>query len=139
MRKFRKYTYIIIIALVTLVVTAALFAFIAPGRTTEIIFNIVALIVSTTSVALAIHSQIHAERSRHVDERVIRDLREINQTVEHDSAVDRSLRYKLDKIIAQNEIIYQKMGGDLDDFAEKTSSAAHKKQVEQRQKEVPKD
>ena len=94
------------------------------------------MIVSTVSVSLAIHSQIHAERSRRVDERVIRDLREITQTVENDSAVDRSIRYKLDKITAQNEMIYEKLGGNLDELSEKSSRIAHDKQQERHRNEA---
>ncbi len=135
MRKVRKYTYILITILIILVSIGAFFAFMTPNRITEISFNIIALIVSTISVALAIHAQVTTERSRLADERLLRDLREIDRNVEGDAAVDRSLRYKLDKIIAQNELIYVKMGGKLEDFNEKAADAAHEKQVEQRRKE----
>lgn len=130
MKKFRKYIIVMITILASLVLIGALFLLLSPGPETEKAFNIIAMIVSTVSVALAIHSQIHAERSRRVDERVIRDLREITQTVENGSAVDRSIRYKLDKITAQNEMIYEKLGSNLDELSEKSSRIAHDKQQE---------
>ena len=135
MRKVRRNTYILIAILIILVSVGAFFAFMTPNRITEISFNIIALVVSTISVSLAILSQLSTERSRKIDERVMRDLREIDRNVEDDAAVDRSLRYKLDKIIAQNEIIYVKMGGNLEDFNEKTADFAREKQLEQRRKE----
>ena len=136
MRKFRKYIIVMITILASLVLIGALFLFLSPGPGTEKTFNIIAMIVSTVSVSLAIHSQIHAERSRRVDERVIHDLREITQTVENDSAVDRSIRYKLDKIMAQNEMIYEKLGGNLDELSEKSSRIAHDKQQERHRNEA---
>lgn len=135
MHKVRRNTYILTAILVILVSIGAFFAFMTPNRITEISFNIIALVVSTISVSLAILSQLSTERSRKIDERVMRDLREIDRNVEDDAAVDRSLRYKLDKIIAQNEIIYVKMGGNLEDFNEKTADFAREKQLEQRRKE----
>lgn len=135
MHKVRRNTYILTAILVILVSVGAFFAFMTPNRITEISFNIIALVVSTISVSLAILSQLSTERSRKIDERVMRDLREIDRNVEDDAAVDRSLRYKLDKIIAQNEIIYVKMGGNLEDFNEKTADFAREKQLEQRRKE----
>ena len=135
MHKVRRNTYILIAILIILVSVGAFFAFMTPNRITEISFNIIALVVSTISVSLAILSQLSTERSRKIDERVMRDLREIDRNVEDDVAVDRSLRYKLDKIIAQNEIIYVKMGGNLEDFNEKTADFAREKQLEQRRKE----
>lgn len=136
MKKFRKYIIVMITILACLVLIGALFLLLLPGPGTEKAFNIIAMIVSTVSVSLAIHSQIHAERSRRVDERVIRDLREITQTVENDSAVDRSIRYKLDKITAQNEMIYEKLGGNLDELSEKSSRIAHDKQQERHRNEA---
>ena len=136
MKKFRKYIIVMITILASLVLIGALFLLLAPGPGTEKAFNIIAMIVSTVSVSLAIHSQIHAERSRRVDERVIRDLREITQTVENDSAVDRSIRYKFDKITAQNEMIYEKLGGNLDELSEKSSRIAHDKQQERHRNEA---
>ena len=136
MKKFRKYIIVMITILASLVLIGALFLLLSPGPGTEKAFNIIAMIVSTVSVSLAIHSQIHAERSRRVDERVIHDLREITQTVENDSVVDRSIRYKLDKITAQNEMIYEKLGGNLDEFSEKSSRIAHDKQQERRRNEA---
>lgn len=136
MKKFRKYIIVMITILASLVLIGALFLLLAPGPGTEKAFNIIAMIVSTVSVSLAIHSQIHAERSRRVDERVIHDLREITQTVENDSAVDRSIRYKLDKITAQNEMIYEKLGGNLDELSEKSSRIAHDKQQERHRNEA---
>lgn len=135
MKKFRKYIIVMITILASLVLIGALFLLLSPGPETEKAFNIIAMIVSTVSVTLAIHSQIHAERSRRVDERVIRDLREITQTVENGSAVDRSIRYKLDKITAQNEMIYEKLGGNLDELSEKSSRIAHDKQQERHHNE----
>lgn len=136
MKKFRKYIIVMITILASLVLIGALFLLLSPGPGTEKAFNIIAMIVSTVSVSLAIYSQIHAERSRRVDERVIHDLREITQTVENDSVVDRSIRYKLDKITAQNEMIYEKLGGNLDEFSEKSSRIAHDKQQERRRNEA---
>jgi hypothetical protein len=44
-------------------------------------------------------------------ERMIKQINEMRKNISNDVAIDKNLRYKLDKIIALDEQIYKKMGG----------------------------
>ena len=42
---------------------------------------------------------------------MIHELNKMRQNVDNDMAIDKNVRYKLDKIIALDEQIYKKVGG----------------------------
>ncbi len=134
MKKYNKILFVIIVIFTVLLFAGAILAFVSPDSFSEAAFNTIMLLVSGGSIIVALMAQSSAEHSRRISERIIRNIYDIDKNLDADAAVDRSIRYKLDKIMIQNEKIYEKLGGDMEKFRTESSTAARAKQQEYRKK-----
>ena len=70
--------------------------------------------ISAASIAIAIFSQLAADKEAHRLEKVIKNINEIDRSLESDMKTDESMRRKLDRILALEEEIYHRVGGRKD-------------------------
>ena len=77
-------------------------------------FDTIILLTAIISIGIAIYSQMSADKDARRVEKLVRDLSEVDKTIENDMAIDKNVRYKLDHIIALEEEIYKKVGGRKD-------------------------
>jgi ribosomal protein S13 len=86
-------------------------AIIAPKTLSDTIYDLIIMTISGISIAIAIYSEVELNmESRRVD-KMVRQISEMRKNISSDVAIDKNLRYKLDKIIALDEQIYKKVGG----------------------------
>lgn len=83
----------------------------SPKTLADSAYDIVILLVSGVSIAVAIYSEVELNHESRRVEKMIHELNEMRQNVDNDMAIDKNTRYKLDKIIALDEQIYKKVGG----------------------------
>ncbi len=111
MRKFRKTIFFITIGMTVVILAGMLSLILSPRTVADSVSDIIFLIVSGASIAIALYSQLEADKeSRHVA-KMVKELAEMRKNVDNDMAIDKNVRYKLDKIIALDEQIYKKVGG----------------------------
>lgn len=111
MRKFRKTIFFITIGMTVVILAGMLSLILSPRTVADSVSDIIFLIVSGASIAIALYSQLEADKeSRHVT-KMVKELAEMRKNVDNDMAIDKNVRYKLDKIIALDEQIYKKVGG----------------------------
>ncbi len=135
MKKSQKAIHLLLGVFIIVILAGAIFALLSPNSVSETMLDIIMLAISAGSIALAFIAQASANHSRRVSERIIRNIYDIDKNLDADAAVDRSIRYKLDKIMAQNEEIYEKLGGNIEEFRSKSSAAARGRHQEYRKEE----
>ena len=100
MNNFRKTIFVISILIAIVVAMGIAAAIIAPKTLSDTIYDLI-----------AIYSEVELNmESRRVD-KMVRQISEMRKNISSDVAIDKNLRYKLDKIIALDEQIYKKVGG----------------------------
>lgn len=102
----------IIFAVLTFVGLAMLI--ISSKELTDSLFDCVILLISAASIAIAIFSQLVADKESRRIEKLVREIGAINKTTEEDLKQDENLRRKLDKILYLEEEIYRRSGGRKD-------------------------
>ncbi len=114
MRKFRKTMFVITIlfAVITFLGLASLIF--STKDFSDSLFDCIVLFISATSIAIAIFSQLSADKESRRIEKIVREIGEINKITEEDFKQDESLRRKLDKILYLEEEIYRRTGGRKD-------------------------
>lgn len=111
MRSNRKALFILTIILAVVFVIGFIMVLLSPKTLTDSAYDVVILLISGVSIAVAIYSEVGLNReARHV-EKMVHELNEMRKNVDNDMAIDKNVRYKLDKIIALDEQIYKKVGG----------------------------
>ena len=114
MRKFRKTIFFITIGMTVVILAGMLSLILSPRTVADSVSDIIFLIFFGASIAIALYSQLEADKeSRHVT-KMVKELAEMRKNVDNDMAIDKNVRYKLDKIIALDEQIYKKVGGRKD-------------------------
>jgi hypothetical protein len=83
----------------------------SPKTLTDSAYDVVILLVSGVSIAIAIYSEVELNREARRVGKMVHELNEMRENVDNDMAIDKNVRYKLDKIIALDEQIYKKVGG----------------------------
>ncbi len=111
MRKYRKTIFAITIVIAIIILLGLITVIIAPKTLVDTTYDIIILIVSSISIALAIYSEIGFNRESRRVEKMVKQIEEMRKNVDNDMAIDKNVRYKLDKIIALDEQIYKKVGG----------------------------
>lgn len=109
MKKVRYITYAATILLMVVLIVGIIMQIISPRSATETAFEIIALVVSCSSVTIAIVTQISAYRDHKKFTGIIRELHEIDRDVDSGAALDQSVRNKLDELIALDSRIYHKL------------------------------
>ena len=111
MNNFRKTIFVISILIAIVVAMGVAAAIIAPKTLSDTIYDLIIMTISGISIAIAIYSEVELNmESRRVD-KMVRQISEMRKNISSDVAIDKNLRYKLDKIIALDEQIYKKVGG----------------------------
>ena len=111
MLKFKKVIFFATIGLAFVILVGMLTLIFSPKAALDSVYDTIILVVSGASIAIAIYSQIEADKDSRRVAKLLKELSEMRKNVENDMAIDKNLRYKLDKIIALDEQIYKKVGG----------------------------
>ncbi len=111
MNKFRKTMFIITIIFAVLTFFGLAMLIISSKDLSDALFDCIILLISAASIAIAIFSQLVADKESRRIEKLVRDINDINKTTEEDLKQDESLRRKLDKILFLEEEIYKRSGG----------------------------
>ncbi|MDO4219671.1 MAG: hypothetical protein Q4D22_00340 [Candidatus Saccharibacteria bacterium] len=114
MHKFRKTMFIITIIFAVLTFVGLAMLIISSKELTDSLFDCVILLISAASIAIAIFSQLVADKESRRIEKLVREIGAINKTTEEDLKQDENLRRKLDKILYLEEEIYRRSGGRKD-------------------------
>ena len=77
----------------------------------DIAVDTILLITATISLGIAVFSQMSADKEARRVEKLIHELNMVDKNIENDMNIDKSLRYRLDKMLALEEEIYRKVGG----------------------------
>ena len=111
MHKNRKTLFILTIILAVVFFVGFIMVLLSPKTLTDSAYDVVILLVSGVSISVAIYSEIDLNHESRRVEKMVHELNEMRKNVDNDMAIDKNLRYKLDKIIALDEQIYRKVGG----------------------------
>lgn len=111
MHNNRKTLFIFTVILAIVFVIGIVMVLLSPKTLADSAYDIVILLVSGVSIAVAIYSEIELNHESRRVEKMIHELNKMRQNVDNDMAIDKNVRYKLDKIIALDEQIYKKVGG----------------------------
>lgn len=114
MHKFRKTMFIITIIFAVLTFVGLAMLIISSKELSDSLFDCVILLISAASIAIAIFSQLVADKESRRIEKLVREIGAINKTTEEDLKQDENLRRKLDKILYLEEEIYRRSGGRKD-------------------------
>ena len=109
--RYRKALFAITIAIAIVIILGFISIILSPKTFSDTAYDIVILIVSALSIGLAIYSEIGFNRQTRRVEKMVKQINEMRKNVDNDMAIDKNVRYKLDKIIALDEQIYRKVGG----------------------------
>ncbi len=77
----------------------------------DIAVDTILLLAATISLGIAFISQMSADKEARKVEKLIHELNLMDKNIEDDMNIDKTLRYRLDKILALEEEIYHKVGG----------------------------
>ena len=77
----------------------------------DIAVDTILLLTATISLAIAIFSQMSADKESRRVEKLVRELNIVDKNIENDMNIDKNIRYRLDKILALEEELYHKVGG----------------------------
>lgn len=77
----------------------------------DIVVDTILLLTATISLAIAIFSQMSADKESRRVEKLVHELNIVDKNIEDDMNIDKNIRYRLDKILALEEEIYRKVGG----------------------------
>lgn len=105
----RIVVFIATIILALTVLSGIIIQLISTKPLTDSVFEIIALFVSVTSVAIAIIAQVASYRDRKKFAQMIHELKTIDSEVDAEQNLDRSLRKKLDELIALDHKIYNRV------------------------------
>ena len=111
MRKFRKTIFFITIVMAVIILAGMISLILSPKTVADSAYDIIILVISGASIAIALYSQLEADKEARRVMKMVKEVAEMRKNVENDMAIDKNVRYKLDKIIAIDEQIYKKVGG----------------------------
>lgn len=111
MNSFRKTIFAISILIALAIIMGIVAVIIAPKTLSDTIYDLIIMTVSGISIAIAIYSEVELNMESRRVEKMVRQISEMRKNISSDVAIDKNLRYKLDKIIALDEQIYKKVGG----------------------------
>ena len=77
----------------------------------DIAVDTILFLAATISLGIACVSQMSADKESRKVEKLIHELNLMDKNIEDDMNLDKSLRYRLDKMLALEEEIYRKVGG----------------------------
>ena len=111
MDTFRKTIFAISVLIAIAITMGIATVILSPKTLSDTVYDLIIMTVSGISIAIAIYSEVELNMESRRVERMIKQINEMRKNISNDVAIDKNLRYKLDKIIALDEQIYKKMGG----------------------------
>ena len=111
MDTFRKTIFAISVLIAIAIIMGIATVILSPKTLSDTVYDLIIMTVSGISIAIAIYSEVELNMESRRVERMIKQINEMRKNISNDVAIDKNLRYKLDKIIALDEQIYKKMGG----------------------------
>ena len=111
MDTFRKTIFAISVLIAIAITMGIATVILSPKTLSDTVYDLIIVTVSGISIAIAIYSEVELNMESRRVERMIKQINEMRKNISNDVAIDKNLRYKLDKIIALDEQIYKKMGG----------------------------
>ena len=108
---FRKTIFAISVLIAIAIIMGIATVILSPKTLSDTVYDLIIMTVSGISIAIAIYSEVELNMESRRVERMIKQINEMRKNISNDVAIDKNLRYKLDKIIALDEQIYKKMGG----------------------------
>ena len=78
-------------------------------ETVDLLTDAILLLISASSIAIAIFSQISADRDTRRIERIVHDINDIDEHTEEDLKTDTSFSRKLDEILRLEKEIYEEV------------------------------
>lgn len=114
MRKFRKIMFILTIVFAVLIFLGLVLLIVSSKELADLIFDCIVLLISAASIAIAIFSQLAADKEQRRIEKIVHDVNAIDKKTQEDYKTDEGIRRKLDKILSLEEEIYKKVGGRKD-------------------------
>ena len=114
MRKFRKFMFILTIVFAVLTFLGLVLLIVSSKELADTFFDCIILLISAASIAIAIFSQLAADKEQRHIEKIVHDVNAIYKKTQEDYKTDEGIRRKLDKILSLEEEIYKKVGGRKD-------------------------
>ena len=114
MRRFRKFMFILTIVFAVLTFLGLVLLIVSSKELADSFFDCIILLISAASIAIAIFSQLAADKEQRHIEKIVHDVNAIDKKTQEDYKTDESIRRKLDKILSLEEEIYKKVGGRKD-------------------------
>lgn len=114
MRKFRKFMFILTIVFAVLTFLGLVLLIVSSKELADSFFDCIILLISAASIAIAIFSQLAADKEQRHIEKIVHDVNAIDKKTQEDYKTDEGIRRKLDKILSLEEEIYKKVGGRKD-------------------------
>ena len=111
MRKRQKISLFVTIALSVITLLGFGMLVFSAKNFNDIVVDTILLLTATISLAIAIFSQMSADKESRRVERLVQELNVVDKNIESDMNIDRDIRYRLDKILALEEEIYRRTGG----------------------------
>ncbi len=114
-RPFNRLHFIIglTIAYALLVLTGLIFLILSSTSFQDVFIDVVALLISGSSILVAFLAQISSEREHKRMEIIEQEIDIIDENLNSDIRTDHSIQRKLDKILELDEKIYKKLGGRI--------------------------
>ena len=109
MRKFRKFMFILTIIFAVLTFAGLVTLLLSSRETVDLLTDAILLLISASSIAIAIFSQISADRDAHRIEKIVHDINDIDEHTEEDLKTDTSFSRKLDEILRLEKEIYEEV------------------------------
>ena len=114
MRRFRKFMFILTIVFAVLTFLGLVLLIVSSKELADSFFDCIILLISAASIAIAIFSQLAADKEQRHIEKIVHDVNAIGKKTQEDYKTDEGIRRKLDKILSLEEEIYKKVGGRKD-------------------------
>ena len=114
MRRFRKFMFILTIVFAVLTFLGLVLLIVSSKELADSFFDCIILLISAASIAIAIFSQLAADKEQRHIEKIVHDVNAIDKKTQEDYKTDEGIRPKLDKILSLEEEIYKKVGGRKD-------------------------
>lgn len=114
MRKFRKFMFILTIIFAVLTFFGLVMLLVSSKELADSFFDCIVLLISAASIAIAIFSQLAADKEQRHIEKIVHEVNAIEKKTQEDYKTDEGIRRKLDKILSLEEEIYKKVGGRKD-------------------------
>lgn len=113
-KKYQKLIFYFTIALAVVAFIGLAMLLLSSKDFADAGFDTIVLFTAIVSIGIALYSQMALDREARRVEKLMRDLSDVDKTLESDMAIDKNVRNKLDHIIALEEEIYKKTGGRKD-------------------------